>query len=114
MVIHFAPVNSNTAALFSVPPLLVAAALSIKLIHLEMFDLLFGLWLTMYAVTGFTGHRFMPAKLNWVNSYYLVAGLSMLLIPGMAFTASLVAGMIYFIGEAMAGTVLHLDHTREL
>ncbi|MCJ8329320.1 MAG: hypothetical protein HRT89_02205 [Lentisphaeria bacterium] len=96
------------------PSLLLAAGISIALLRNGSYDMLFGSWIALYGMLGFSSRHFLPRQLFYVNVSYLIAGVSLLIIPGISFYHSIVPGSIILIGETATAIILHLDKTRKL
>lgn len=96
-------------ALEVLPVLAAGGVLTVALVRQDQYDLLFGLWMTLYGLANFTSRKVLPRNIAWVGWYYLAAGAVSLLAPGVAFNEPLIMGIIFFVGEWFGGFVLHFD-----
>lgn len=95
------------------PSLVVGFILTLTLAERNAFELLYGVWMLIYGLANFASKAVLPNTIRWVGWYYIMAGSCFLLLQPTAFTAPLAAGVVFFIGEWLAGLILHYDEHPE-
>ncbi|WOO43100.1 hypothetical protein [Rubellicoccus peritrichatus] len=95
------------------PSLVVGFILTVTLVERGAFELLYGVWMLIYGLANFASRAVLPDGIRWAGWYYVLAGSYFLIFPTTAFTAPLAAGAVFFIGEWVAGLILHYDEHPE-
>lgn len=103
---EFAPV------LEALPSLSVGAALTLALVRAESFDLLFGVWMSLFGLMHVAHRRTLPAANFLLGLGYIAAGIFCLLWPGVDFLDPLPMGLVFGGGELLGGLIL-FDGRRE-
>ena len=98
----------------AIPPLAVAAALSVACLLRGHHDLLFPVWMSMYGLVHIPYRNTLPRANYGVGLFYVAAGITCLFWPGLAFTNPWPMGLVFFTGEMAGGMILHLDRIRNL
>lgn len=99
-------------ALDAIPALAVGAALTLALVLRQHFDLLFGVWMSLYGLAQVAYRQSLPKGIYGIGLFYLVAGAWCLWSPGISFTDPWPMGVVFCLGELAGGIVLILDHRR--
>jgi hypothetical protein len=99
-------------ALDAIPALAVGAALSLALVIHEQFDLLFGIWMSLYGIAQVAYRNSLPRGIYETGAFYIVCGAACLLTPSLNFTDPLPMGLVFFAGETAGGIILIRDHRR--
>ena len=93
-------------ALDAVPALAVGAVLTLALLRLRQFDLLFGAWMSLYGLAQVAYRQSLPPGIYYVGIGYLVCGAACLLWPGISFLNPWPMGLAFFAGELTGGILL--------
>lgn len=93
-------------AVDAIPPLAVAAVMSLALVMHERFDLLFGTWMCLYGLVHVPYRLSLPRANYGVGLFYMVCGAICLLTPLGRFINPWSMGFVFFIGEASGGLLL--------
>ena len=96
-------------AVDAVPALAVGAVLSVALVVARQYDLLFGVWLSLYGLAQVAYRQSLPQGIYWVGLAYLACGAAALLARPTAFLNPWPMGVLFFLGELAGGLIL-LDH----
>jgi hypothetical protein len=96
-------------AVDAVPALAVGAVLSVALVVVRQYDLLFGVWLSLYGLAQVAYRQSLPQGIYWVGLAYLACGAAALLARPTAFLNPWPMGVLFFLGELAGGLIL-LDH----
>ena len=99
-------------ALDAIPALGVGAVLSLALILKAEFDLLFGVWMSLYGLAQVAYRNSLPKGIYWIGVFYLASGAVCLLWPGISFVNPWPMGVVFVTGELAGGAVLLRDHCR--
>ena len=99
-------------ALDALPALAIGAALSLALIRHGEFDLLFGVWMSLYGLAQVAYRTSLPSEIYYIGLFYLACGASCLLLPQVRFTSPWPMGLAFFAGEMAGGTVLIRAHRK--
>lgn len=94
-------------AVDAIPPLAVAAFLSLTLILHGQFNLLFGTWMCLYGLVHVPYRLSLPRANYGLGLYYIGCGTVCLLTPLGQFTHPWTMGIIFFLGEVSGGLLLH-------
>ncbi|MCC5847631.1 MAG: hypothetical protein JJU29_05995 [Verrucomicrobia bacterium] len=94
------------------PPLFVGAVFTLVLILGREFDLLFGVWMSMFGLTNLASRYVLPGSISLVGVFYIIAGAICLLMPGITFLNPWAMGLVFFAGEWSGGLILYLDERR--
>lgn len=97
-----------------IPPLLVGGVLTLALILHHEYDYLFGMWMCLFGLANIATRHVVPRPIGWIGVYYVAAGTVCLLTPAVTFENPWPMGLIFGLGEWIAGLVLHYDGTRPL
>ena len=92
-----------------IPPLAVGATLSVALLLRGHYEMLFGVWMSLYGLAHFTSRHALPARIPLVGVFYLACGAVCLILPITPFVNPWPMGMVFFIGEGAAGLLFCLD-----
>ncbi|MEM7394953.1 MAG: hypothetical protein AAF492_21690 [Verrucomicrobiota bacterium] len=105
-------VNRLGPVLDVIPPLFVAAIMTVALILHGMHDYLFGVWMCMFGLTNLASRHVLPRAICVIGLFYVACGAAWLLAPNAQFLNPWPMGMVFFAGEWAGGLILHLDHRR--
>jgi hypothetical protein len=100
-------------ALDAVPALIVGGTLSVAMIMYEQFDMLFGVWMSLYGLAQVAYRQSLPRGIYFVGLGYIVAGAFCLLAESIYFLDPWPMGIVFFVGEWIGGIVLILNETRK-
>jgi len=95
-----------------IPPLAVGALFTLVLLLRKEVDLLFGIWMCMFGLTNLASRYVLPGAIGLVGIFYILAGATCLLLPGLSFAQPLAMGVVFFVGELAGGIILYADHRR--
>jgi hypothetical protein len=101
-------------ALDAIPALGVGAAVSLALILHGEFNLLFGVWMSLYGLAQVAYRNSLPKGIYLIGLFYLVCGAACLFSPCIQFSDPWPMGLIFFGGETAGGFVLIHDHRRTI
>ena len=93
----------------ALPSIIVGMLLTWALVSHSAFDLLFGVWMSLYGLTHLSYRILMPKNYYGVGLFYLFCGGALLLFPR-PFLDPWPMGLVFFIGEFAGGWML--DHNR--
>lgn len=93
-------------ALDALPALAVGGVLSLALVRTGQYDLLFGVWLSLYGLAQVAYRRSLPPGIYCVGIGYIACGAAALLWQGVSFLQPLPTGLVFSLGEAAGGAVL--------
>jgi hypothetical protein len=99
-------------ALDALPALTVGAVLSATLILHREFDLLFGVWMSLYGLAQVAYRTSLPRGIYLIGLFYLVCGAACLLSDQVRFTSPWPMGLVFFAGEVAGGIILVRDHNK--
>lgn len=88
-----------------VPPLAVGAVLSLALILRQNYDLLFGVWMSLFGLAHLACRRALPSAISAVGAFYILCGTLCLLGPGISFLTPWPMAMAFGPGEIAGGLV---------
>ena len=91
------------------PSLVVGFVLTLTLVERGAFDLLYGVWILIYGLANFASRAVLPKQICWAGWYYILAGSFFILFQPASFTQPITAGIVFFVGEWLAGLILHYD-----
>ena len=100
-------------ALDAVPALAVGGTLSVAMIMYDQFDMLFGVWMSLYGLAQVAYRQSLPQGIYLVGLGYLVAGAVCLIAPWITFLDPWPMGIVFFAGEWIGGIVLILNETKK-
>ena len=100
-------------ALDALPALAVGGVLTIALIRAELYDFLFGVWMSLYGIAHMAYRQTLPGENYFVGVFYVLCGSACLLVPAVKFTSPWPMGLVFFAGELAGGTFLILMNDRE-
>jgi hypothetical protein len=89
------------------PVWIVGGILTLALWRSFQFDLLYGSWMGLFGVAQTVTRRRLPRRIVWVGMWYILCGTVCLALPGGLFMKPMVMGLVFFIGELFAGTIMH-------
>ena len=92
-------------AIDAIPSILVGLILSIALISHGELDLLFGSWMSLYALSHLSYRMLLPKAYYGVGVFYLFCGFILLLFP-QHFMNPWPMGLVFFTGEFAGGVIL--------
>jgi hypothetical protein len=95
----------------SLPVWLTGGVVTIALWRSGQEDLLYGLWMCLYALGHGISRSLFPRSMSLVGLYYLACGFFCLAWPAGLFAKPLVMGAVFFAGELAAGLVMHWDNS---
>lgn len=99
-------VRSLKPILNAFPALFVGGVLTLALIRMEVFDLLFGVWMCLFGVTCLAGRQGLP-RLHWiVGMFYIACGTGYVLTPNPSFLNPWPMGLVFFAGELLGSFLL--------
>ena len=96
-------------AIDAVPPLAVGGVLSLALILLGQYNLLFGTWMALYGLAHTSCRHSLPQWNYSVALFYLLSGGLCLVTPGVSFLNPWPMGIVFFAGELVGGSVLAMN-----
>lgn len=94
----------------ALPALLVGGVITLGLILRGYDELLPGVWCLGLGLANLAQRRILPPMISWVGVYYIVAGSVLLCVFEPVGAWWWQAGLLFFIGEWLAGFALHFDH----
>jgi hypothetical protein len=102
-------------AIDAVPALAAGAALSLSLILSAEYDLLFGVWMSLYGLAQVAYRQSLPRGIYWVGLAYLLCGSVCLLLPSISFLNPWPMAAVFFLGETAGGFILikHENRARD-
>jgi hypothetical protein len=101
-------------AMDAIPALAAGAALTLALVIHDNFDLLFGMWMSLYGLAQVAYRHSLPKGVYRTGLFYLVCGAACLLSPRVSFVNPWPMGLVFFAGEMAGGTLLIRDHRRTM
>lgn len=101
-------------AIEALPPLAVGGLLSAALIHMEIWDLLFPVWMMCFGLCNLASRHFLARAIGLVGIFYIAAGCVTILLPSGGFTNPLIMGLVFGIGELVGGVLMWKGQTHEL
>lgn len=99
-------------ALDAVPALVVGGTLTVTMILYEQFDMLFGVWMSLYGLAQTAYRQSLPRGIYFVGLGYIITGAFCLIAPSLSFLNPWPMGIVFFVGEWIGGIVLILNETR--
>jgi hypothetical protein len=90
----------------AIPALVVGAVISYAVVRAGQFNLLFGVWMTLYGLAQVAYRQSLPRPIYWIGLFYLACGAIYLAVPGTSFLNPWPMGIVFFIGEWAGGIVL--------
>lgn len=96
------------------PSIAVGGVLTMALLRAGQTQLLFGMWMVVFALTNLASRRVLPRSMAWVGLFYFLVGAVLLALPQLVFTNPWPMGLTFCAGELAGGLILHLDRTRHL
>jgi hypothetical protein len=99
-------------AIDAIPALAVGAAFSLAAIFRLQYDLLFGIWMSLYGLAQVAYRRALPRGIYYVGLGYLACGAFCLLSPDISFTNPWPMGLVFLVGEWLGGGILYLHKRR--
>lgn len=100
-------------ALEVLPALAIGAVLSLALVLRGQYDLLFGVWMSLYGLAHMGYRHSLPGGIIEVGIFYQAAGMVCLLVPGITFLNPWPMGLVFFVGETAGGWVLRSGKGQE-
>jgi lysylphosphatidylglycerol synthetase-like protein (DUF2156 family) len=88
-----------------VPPLAVGAVLSLALILRGSYDLLFGVWMSLFGLAHLACRRALPSANCAVGGFYVLCGVLCLLGPNVSFLKAWPMALAFGPGEIAGGLV---------
>ena len=98
-------------ALDALPALAVGAMLSLALVRMAQFDLLFGTWMCLYGLDQVAYRQSLPQGIYAVGVGYLLCGAACLVSPSVSFLNPWPMGLVFCMGEIAGGIVLTRHRT---
>lgn len=95
--------------LAALPSLWVGGLLSFALLRARVFWPVYGVWMTLYGLANLSARDILPRAIGHVGFFYLVCGTVFLLTPEPRFENPWPMGIVFFVGEFLAGWILHRD-----
>lgn len=89
----------------ALPSIIVGMALTWALVAHSAFDLLFGMWMSLYGLTHLSNRIQLPKEHYVVGIFYLASGLTLLAFPP-PFANPWPMGLVFFVGELVGGIIL--------
>ena len=96
-----------------IPPLFVGGLLTISMIQINQHDLLFGIWMCLFGLANLATRQVLPKAIGFVGTFYLSCGSICLMLPSQIFIHPWYMGVVFFIGEGIAGFALYFDQSKE-
>jgi hypothetical protein len=90
----------------SLPPLLLAAAVTGALAWRGQFDLLFGAWMGLFGLVNFYSWHHLPRSIRSLGMFYLCCGILFLFHPGIQFLNPWPMAFVYVTGETVGGLIV--------
>ena len=98
-------------ALDAFPALAIGAALTAAAVRHGSFDLLFGIWMSLYGLAQIAYRESLPRGIYHVGLAYLLCGVGCLAWRGVSFVNPWPMGLVFLAGEWAAGIILYWqDH----
>lgn len=95
-----------------IPPLAVAALLTVALVLRNQHRFLFGIWMCMFGLTNLSTRYVLPRTMLLVGVFYIASGTLVLLAPNVTFLNPWPMGIVFFAGEWVGGMILYMDGRR--
>jgi hypothetical protein len=99
-------------ALDAVPALAVGGVLTVTMINYDQFDMLFGIWMSLYGLAQTAYRQSLPRGIYLVGIGYIASGAYCLIAPSISFLDPWPMGIVFFAGEWIGGIVLILNETK--
>ncbi|MBN1675707.1 MAG: hypothetical protein JXR37_31985 [Kiritimatiellae bacterium] len=99
-------------AIDAVPALAIGAVLTLVLLFRGEYDLLFGIWMSLYGLAQVAYRNSLPRLIYVVGLGYIICGSYFLLFPH-SFVNPWPMGIIFFAGEWAGGSVLYAVEKRK-
>jgi hypothetical protein len=97
----------------AVPSIIVGVVLSFALVSQGAYDLLFGMWMSLYGLAHLSYRLLLPKTNYAIGVFYLVCG-SILLLSPRPFSNPWPMGFVFFAGELAGGVMFELDKRRSI
>lgn len=94
------------------PPLGVAAILTVAFVLRGLHDYLFGIWMCMFGLTNLASRYALPRSIGLVGLFYIFCGAAWLFSPFSSFLNPWPMGLVFFAGEWAGGIILYFDQRR--
>jgi hypothetical protein len=102
-------------ALDALPALAVGGAVTVALILARQFDLLFGVWMSLYGLAQVAYRQSLPGGIYLVGLCYIACGAAYLVFQGASFLNPWPMGVMFFLGELAGGLILiHQEYTQQM
>lgn len=95
-------------AIDAIPALAVGAFASLAFILHDQYNLLPGMWMSLYGLVHIPYRHNLPGANYLVGLFYIICGAVFLIFP-MPFTDPWPMGLVFFAGETAGGMILQLD-----
>ena len=96
------------------PAFFVGGIFTWSLIEVGQVQLLFGMWMCVYGVMSFATRNVLPKNYWIIGVFYIICGTVYLLLPSTSFLNPWPMGIVFFVGEWMAGIILHYEDNLNL
>ena len=96
----------------TIPPLFVAAIMTVSLVLHCRHDYLFGVLMCMFGLTNLASRPVLPRSIILIGLFYVACGAAWMVTPTASFLNPWPMGLVFFAGEWAGGIILHLDHKR--
>ncbi len=93
----------------ALPAFAVSIVLTVVLILHNQFELLYGVWMSLFGLANLASRHVLPPKIWVVGWFYIFCGLGYLILSPFPFQNPIPVGLIFFIGEWAGGIILHFD-----
>jgi hypothetical protein len=100
-------------ALDAVPALIVGGTLSVAMVAYQQYDMLFGVWMSLYGVAQVAYRQSLPHGIYLVGLGYIVAGAFCLIDSSLTFLNPWPMGIVFFFGEWTGGIILILNEAKK-
>ena len=90
----------------SVPPLIVAAVVTLAFSLRGQYDLLFGAWMCLFGLVNFYSWHHLPRSVRALGMFYVACGCLFLLHPAVVFLNPWPMALVYIVGETAGGLIV--------
>ncbi len=98
----------------AIPALAVGGAMTIGLVLVWQFNLLFGMWMCLYGLAQVAYRQSLPSGIYLVGLGYIICGAVCLAWPDVSFLRPWPMGVVFFVGEVIGGWILIRQHVRDV
>jgi hypothetical protein len=90
----------------TLPPLLLAAAVTGAIAARGQFDLLYGVWMGLFGLVNFYSWHHLPRSVRSLGMFYICCAIFFLLHPAIDFLNPWPMALVYLTGETVGGLIV--------